>query len=308
MQDIQELARLSLEEIRLFEKKAAALAPKKYWIEQVKNNPQNAASMYFNILHNLVKNRGTSDKDWEKLSLLIYFKVNPLAVKNEDGQNPFDYFYQKNREMRRSFHTPDMQTQSIAHQDNSFFISLSNRVYHAFKDTGLTDEQLIPLRNVQNLWNNYDNFLKKIQNTERIAFARLVTVVARNPQQALSVDEFQCVVQKKWILEQAEEKQAWEKWYQWKECNLGDQFYVPARGHARGYSSWKISFTGFFSPWREYLLYQPMPQKPQQALDDYLLSLRDIDADVTPEQILTPKRVWAYTHALHRATAKNHSR
>ena len=122
MKHLQQLAVNSLKEIQEAEKKLNALEPKKLWIEKLKKDPQKAAKFYFKIFDTLVQNKRYADKDLEKLSLLLHLGINPLSVKNNDGLNPFEYFYKRNREERFLLNNPSKKRDDFSHQNNQWLL------------------------------------------------------------------------------------------------------------------------------------------------------------------------------------------
>ena len=145
MNYLQKLATNSLNEIQEAEKRLKALESKKLWIEKVKKNPQKAANLFFKIFDTLVQNKRYADKDLEKLSLLLHLGINPLSVKNNDGLNPFEYFYKRNREERFSLNNPSKKRDDFSHQNNQWLLYMANTLYHNLQDFGFTEEQLKPI-------------------------------------------------------------------------------------------------------------------------------------------------------------------
>ena len=280
-------------------KKLKALEPKKLWIEKVKKDPQNAANLYFEVFDHLVQYHGNNDRDWEELSLLLYFKIDPLSVKNKDGLNPFEYFYKRNREERLSLYDLSKKYQFLMNQNDSRYIRTANLLYYDLKDFGFNDEQLKPICKTQNLWNNYQRLVYKEGRTRRVAFARLLKTVVHHPEDAVSVDDLKQMVLERLKQEEKDEKQAWKEWEKWEKEDYRARFYRPIWGHARGHSSLKIG--GYCQAADGYFLNKPLPDSSQRALEDFLLSLKDIDAPkgLNLEDVLPEKLIKAYKRALN---------
>lgn len=299
MNHLKQLATKSLKEIQEVEKKLKALESKKLWIEKVKKDPQNAANLYFEVFDHLVQHYGNDDKDWEKLGLLLHFKIDPLSVKNKDGLNPFEYFYKKNREERLSLYDLPKKHHFLMNQNDSRYVYMANVLYYDLKNFGFNDEQLAPIHKVQNLWNNYQRLIYKEGRTNRVAFARLLKTVVHHPEDAVSVDDLKQMVVARLKREGKDEKQAWKEWEEWAKKDYRAQFSTPQSGHARGYSPLKSG--GYCQASEGYFLNKPLPDSSQKALEDFLLSLKDLDASLglTPKDVLPEKLVKAYKRALN---------
>ena len=300
MSTIRKLAISSLKEIQDAENALATLQPKKQWIEKIKKDPKGSEDHYFEVFDNLVKNKGINDRDWEKLAILLHFGVDPLSAKNKDGLNSFEYFYQRNREERLSLHTPAKKHEYLDHQYEHFFETTANRLYNEFKDMGYTDGQLAPMQKTRDLWHNYQTLMVKETNTRRVAFTRLLKTVMSHPEGAVSAETFEEMVKARLKQEEKDEEKAWDKWRKWEKKDYHARFHMPSVGHARGHSPFG-GLSPLFGGWKKHLLYQPLPDSSQKALDDFLMSLKDEDAyrGLDIARILPRRRVMAYRRALN---------
>lgn len=304
MNHFQSLAVNSLKEIQEAEKKLKALEPKKLWIENIKKDPQKAASFYFKIFDHLVQDHGRSDKDWEKLSLLLHLGINPLSVKNNDGLNPFEYFYKRNREERFSLNNPSKKRDDFAHQNTQRLLFIANTLYHGLQDFGFTEEQLKPIHKVQDLWNNYQRLILKQENTRRVAFSRLLKTVQNYPEDAISAVQLKHSVELRLTQEKKDEERAWKQWEAKAARDYRVAIHRPASGHARNYSHLADTLSH-----EDYLLYQPLPVSSQKALDDFLTTFKDLDASrLSMEKVLPKKWVCAYQRTLCRAKKQENTR
>ena len=88
-------------------------------------------------------------------------------------------------------------------------------------------------------------------------------------------------------------------WEKWEKEDYRARFYRPIWGHARGHSSLKIG--GYCQAADGYFLNKPLPDSSQRALEDFLLSLKDIDAPkgLNLEDVLPEKLIKAYKRALN---------
>ncbi|MBO7333214.1 MAG: hypothetical protein J6U64_06100 [Alphaproteobacteria bacterium] len=298
MTSFHKIATKSLNEIQQAEERYNALCEKKAWIEQVQKNPQSAAPYYFEIFDNLVKNSGNNHDDWEKLALLLYLGPNPLVVKNENGQNPFEYFFERNREVRHSLNETSEKIHFLSHQRDRRLLFTANTLAHALEDFGLSKEQLKPLHKVQMLWISYERLMNKEKNTRRVGFSRLLKTVARHPEDALCVSDFKKTVEQRLKQEERDEKQAYKKWRKEAKTDYRAEINAPSIGNIRKNSPFHNKHQS-----NDYFLYQPLPSSSQKALDDFLLTLKDIDASwrnaLKIENVLPPKKIKAYQRALY---------
>lgn len=293
------LAEKALKEIRDTQKKLSSLTPKINWIEKVKKDPNKAANLYFELFEHLIKYYGESDKDWEQISLLQHFGADPLSVKNEEGLNPFVYFYKKNREERLSLHNLSKAYDFAYRQNEMRLMRVANLLYNQFYDLGLSEEQLSPLRKSSDLWKNYQRLTQKQRNTSRVAFSRLLKTVIAHPEDVIKLEELKQRVAAQLGQEVKVEEQAWKKWDEWGKEDYRARFHRPVPGHARGHSS--LHMGGHYSFLDEYFLNQPLADSTQKALDDFLLSLKDenIYRRLGLESVLPEKRIKAYKRALN---------
>ena len=297
MKHLQQLAVNSLKEIQEAEKKLKALEPKKLWIEKLKKDPQKAAKFYFKIFDTLVQNKRYADKDLEKLGLLLHFGINPLSVKNNDGLNPFEYFYKRNQEERFSLNNPSKKRDDFSLQNNQWLLCMANTLYHNLQDFGFTEEQLKPIHKVQDLWNNYQRLILKQENTRRVAFSRLLKTVQNYPEDAISAVQLKHSVELRLTQEEKDEERAWKEWERQVARDYRVEIHRPASGHARNYSHLADTLSH-----EDYLLYQPLPVSSQKALDDFLTTFKDLDASrLSMEKVLPKKWVCVYQRTLCRA-------
>lgn len=306
MREINQIASHVFRRIEAAKTEWQTIQQKSRLIEQIQNHPKRAAYMYFEIFARMVNSYGGDADDWEKMALLVHFNIDPLSVRNKQGQNPFEFFYQKNRKMRRSFHSPKALSASASDQDDRRLLYLSNWIYHIFLEKGVPKEQLLPLKKNQVLWQNYASFLRKSADTERVAFARLVKTVAVHSADAPSVFEMRKVITHQIRQEQQDEKEAikrrrkLEKIYPLFQCG----------STRREHSKWYKGFYALFDAYKNYLLYQPLPKTSRQAMADYLCSLKDVDkiCNLKEEDILTPKRIRVYERAIRLGAQRIRSR
>lgn len=301
MQKEQTLAQKALKEIQDTQDKLKSLEPKIRWIETIKKDPLKAANLYFDLFDHLVEFPGGSNQDWEQISLLKHFGIFPFSVRNEEGLTPFESFYKRNREKRLSLHNLSKAYNFAQNQNEKSLLYVANNLYNTFREYTTDEQQLSPLLKSRELWYNYERLMYKQSNTRRVAFARLLKTIVAHPEDAVSADEFKRQVNIRLKQERKEEKQAWKEWEDWDKRDYRAQFSRPTIGHARGYSPFVIRGYGEFTD--AYFLNQPLPASAQKALDDFLVSLKDEDAertkDLALERVLPEKRILAYKRALN---------
>ena len=293
------LAEISLKEIQAAKERLKALAPKIRWIEQIKRSPKEAANLYFEIFDHFIQYYGRNDEYWEKFSLLLHFGAKPLSVKNQEGLNPLEYFYKKNREKRQSLNDNEKAYTFHSAQQDHGLIYVANSLYNTFKDLGYNKKQLSPIIKVQILWDNFEHFIAKQSDTRRATFYRLLKTVERHPEDAPTSEALKQKVKAQLKQEAKDEKKALKAWREWEKEDFRARFHLPEPGHARGHST---LFNGMHSLFNdESFLKRPLPDSSQEALDDFLLSLKDEDAirGLKFKSILSPKRIKAYQRSLN---------
>lgn len=272
---------------------------RKLLAETVKSNPKFAASLYFDVFDNLLKSGGESQEYWDVFHVLVAARINPLSVQNKDGLNPLAYFYQKNREQRLFLHSLSKEEErkylgpNDGLQNPLPYESIANRLWGTFINFGFSPEQLVPIQKTKNLWTNYQRLLYKESQGKRVAFARLYQTVLAHPEDAVGVVDFQYAVQERLKLEEKREEEAWQRFHQQR--NAGKHPDWPVLGHARGYIPTETAF------WHMGYLRKPLPSTSREALDDFLLSLKDESAHggLKMDNVLPEKWVKIYKRALN---------